>query len=201
MKALLFLVAAASCVQAQDVRGVTSPDGRLEFRIFVGQPPESGLPRLAYQVFYRGKRIVDTSYLGIDIYPQEPLLGQYVGLIGSSLEEKPGYHELRVKYMQNGSLGRLVNVEVRVSDREVRFRYFVPKSTPLMEPFQVDDEKTEFAVEDSARGAVHISEENDGNYPAMSLVPLEGSVVVTHLAQSFEARTPLTTPWRVITLK
>jgi hypothetical protein len=103
--------------------------------------------------------------------------------------------------MQNGSLGRLLDVEVRVSNAEVRFRYHVPKSTPLIEPFQIVDEKTEFAVEDAARGMLKIGEDNDGSYPEMSLVKGDESVLVTHLAKSFEAETPLTTPWRYIRIK
>jgi len=192
---------AASCASAQDVRSVSSPNGLLEFRIFVGQPKDSGLSRLAYQVFYMGSRILDTSYLGIDIYPQEPLLGQYIGLIGSISSKGPGYNELRANYMQNGSLGRLVDIVVRVTDSEVRFRYEVPKSTPLIEPFTIDDEMTEFAVEPAAKGRVRIGEEGLGKYPPMTLVKGDGSVLVTHLAGSFEATVPLTTPWRVISVK
>jgi hypothetical protein len=199
MRPVLFLLA-ASCLCAQDVRSVSSPNGQLEFRIFVGQPKNSGLSRLAYQVFYRGKRIIDTSYLGIDIYPQEPLLGQYVGLIGSAVEKSPAYNQLHADYMQNGSLGRLVNIEARVSDSEVRFRYVVPKSTPLIEPFRIDDEATEFAIEADAKRLVTIGEDNSGPYPPMSLVPGEDSILTTHLARKFEATTPLTTPWRVITV-
>ena len=180
---------------------VTSPNGQLEFRIFVGQPKDSGLSRLAYQVFYGGKRIVDTSYLGIDIYPQEPLLGQYIGLIGSKPAKGSGYNELDAHYMQNGSLGRLLDIEVRVSDKEVRFRYHVPPSTPLIEPFTIDDEKTEFAIEQEAKSLVKITEEDPGKYPPMELVKGDDDVLVTRLAHSFEAAVPLTTPWRIITVR
>ena len=197
----LLLLLAASCAYAQDVRSVSSPNGQLEFRIFVGQPKDSGLSRLAYQVFYKGSRILDTSYLGIDIYPQEPLLGQYIGLIGSASVHRAGYNELRTNYMQNGSLGRLVDIVVRVTDSEIRFRYEVPKSTPLIEPFTIDDEMTEFAVEPAAKGQVKISEEGLGKYPPMTLVKGDDSVLVTHLASSFETTVPLTTPWRVIRVK
>jgi len=195
-RVLTFLIA-ASCAQAQDARSVVSPNGQLEFRIFVGQPKDSGLSRLAYQVFYRGKRIVDTSYLGIDIYPQEPLLGQYLGLIGFESARKANYNEAKASYMQNGSLGRLLDIEVRVSDHEIRFRYLIPKSTPLAEPFTIDDEKTEFALE---APNIRITEENKGTYPAMTLVKGEDSVLVTHLTHDFETTAPLTTPWRVITV-
>jgi hypothetical protein len=200
VKLTVFLLASCA-LQAQDVRTVASPNGQLEFRIFVGQPKDSGLSRLAYQVFYRGKRILDTSYLGIDIYPQEPLLGQYIGLINSSVDKASGYNQLRANYMQNGSLGRLVDIEARISDSEIRFRYVVPKSTPLIEPFTIDEEDTEFAVEPDAKSMVKIGEDNTtGSYPPMTLVKGDDSVLLTHLARKFEATTPLTTPWRVITV-
>ncbi len=191
---------AVTGVRAQDVRTVRSPDGQLEFRLFVGQPPDSGLSRLAYQVFYGGERVVDTSYLGIDIYPQEPLLGQYIGLTGSSVSKGPGYNELDAHFMQNGSLGRLLDIEARVYDGRVEFRYVVPKTTPLAEPFTVDDEKTEFAVEPGAAARVKVGEEGsaEGKYPAMTVVRGEGSVWVSRLERPFETTAPFRTPWRVI---
>jgi hypothetical protein len=192
-------VLAQSSVQ-QDARSVFSPNGQLEFRLFVGQPEGSGLNRLAYQVYYRGKRIVGTSYLGIDIPPQEPLLGENLGLIGSDSVKGAGYNELRAKFMQNGTLGRRVDIEARAYDAKVEFRYVVPLSTPLAQPFTIDDEKTEFAVEPDAAGKVKIGEEGGGKYPAMTLLKERGSVEVTRLDRQFEANTPLTTPWRVISL-
>jgi hypothetical protein len=182
----------------QDARTVLSPDGQLEFRLFVGQPEGSGLTRLAYQVLRRGKPIVGTSYLGIDIVPQEPLLGENLGLTGSSVSIGAGYNELRAQYMQNGSLGRRLDLDVRAYDSKVEFRYLVPRSTPLAEPFTIDDEKTEFAVEPEAAGMVKIGEDGAGKYPAMTLLRERGAVMVTRLDRQFEATTPLTTPWRVI---
>jgi hypothetical protein len=35
--------------------------------------------------------------------------------------------------MQNGSLGRLITVEVRVWDDAAAFRYLIPRSAPLEE--------------------------------------------------------------------
>jgi hypothetical protein len=197
---LFLCLLAASSAYAQDLRTVTSPNGQLEFRLFVGQPADSGLARLAYQIFFSGKRIIDTSYLGIDIVPQEPLLGQNVGLIGSSTAKGAGYNELRANYMQNGSLGRLLDIEVRVSDDEIRFRYLIPRSTPLEGPFTIDDEKTEFAIEPGMGKMLKIGEDRGGNYPPMTLVREEDSVLVTHLDSQFETTAPLTTAWRTITL-
>jgi hypothetical protein len=200
MRGIFLCLLAVSAVLAQDVRTVTSPDGQLEFRLFVGQPEDSGLSRLAYQVFYRGKRMVDTSYLGLDIVLQEPLLGQYIGLIGSASVKGAGYNELDAHFMQNGSLGRLLDIEARVFDGKVEFRYVVPKSTPLADTFTLDDEKTEFAVEPDAALKVKMGEEGAGKYPPMSLVRGPGAVWVTRLERQFETTTPFSTSWRVITV-
>jgi hypothetical protein len=190
----------AATAWAQDVRTVTSPNGDLEFRVFVGQPPGSGLTRIGYQVYYHGKPIIGTSYLGIDIVRQEPLLGEYIGLTGSDTTKGTGYNELRVNYMQNGSLGRLVTIQARAYDRKVVFRYVVPPSTPLAEPFTIDDEKTQFAVEPDAVRMIKITEDTDGSYPSMTLLPEGDSVLVTRLDEQFNATTPLTTPWRIISI-
>jgi alpha-glucosidase len=132
---------------AQDERRVTSPNGQLEFRIAVAQPENGALFRLAYQIFYRGKRLLDTSYLGLNIHNQEPLLGENAGLTASSVTKAGvagNYNSLIVEYMQNGSLGRSINVEVRATDDGVAFRYHIPRSSPL-EDLQLEEETTEFA--------------------------------------------------------
>jgi hypothetical protein len=200
LRRILIVMAAVAAAHAQDLRTVSSPDGRLEFHLFVGQPPDSGLSRLGYQVSFDGRRVIDTSWLGVDILTQEPILGQYVGLTTSVAEKHDGYNQLIAHYMQNGSLGRLLDFEVRVSDREIRFRYFIPRSTPLAEPFTIDDEKTEFAVEESAGALTRIGEENPGPYPKMTLVKSAEGVLVTRLERTFDAKAPLTTPWRTIRL-
>src|ERR1700723_1894630 len=56
---------------ALDDRTVTSPDGRIAFRVFVAPQEPGGLSRLAYQVLVQGKPVVETSYLGLDIENQE----------------------------------------------------------------------------------------------------------------------------------
>jgi hypothetical protein len=200
-RALCLLLLAAPVLYAQDLIRTLSPDGQLEFDLFVGQPKDSGLSRLAYQVFYQGKRIVDTSWLGIDILHQEPILGQYVGLTTSTTTKNGSASRLVAHYMQNGSLGRLVDIEAVVSNHEVRFRYMIPFSTPVSEPFTIDDEKTEFAVESSAKAMVKISEDPAGKYPHMTLVKGDDSVLVTHLENSFDTSAPVTTPWRVISVR
>lgn len=191
-RALLVLAVGALCAQAQDERRVVSPDGRLEFRIFVAQSPQGGLSRIAYRVSRDGKPMVDTSYLGLLIYNQEPILGENVGLSASRTDDGPGYHGLLAEYMQNGSIGRRIDVEVRVFDDRVEFRYRIPRSTALDE-ILIEDELTEVL------GNVRVQEIPLPGFPAMNLI--KG---VAHLAQAesgiaFSGRTPLVCPWRVIT--
>ena len=45
-----------------DERRLSSPNGQIEFRLFIAPPPEKGsLDGLAYQVWVRGKQLLNTS--------------------------------------------------------------------------------------------------------------------------------------------
>jgi len=198
-RALAVLAIAAACAQAQDERRVSSPNGRLEFRIFISQSEQGGLSRLAYQVFLRGRPVVDTSFLGLLIDNQEPILGENVGLTASKTVGGARYHGLIAEYMQNGSIGRRINVEVRVFDDGVAFRYVIPRSTALDE-ILIDDELTEFDIAADAR----ISEAPRPGFPKMSLTA-DGHVRVARLEHgesgvAYTGRTPLVCPWRTITV-
>jgi hypothetical protein len=193
---IAFLLIAFAGAYAQDTRRVISPNGRLEFRLLVAEPEPGALPRIAYQVFDHGKRIMDTAFLGIDILDQEPILGENAGLIASSAgtDDKHRYNWLVAEYMQNGSLGRRLNVEARAYDDGIAFRYVIPPSTPLIE-ILIADEATEFQNTEG----VTITEVRQGSYPAMSLKRLNATELVTRLAQKpFQATAPFTCPWRVI---
>ncbi len=199
-RALVVLVALTSAHAALDTRTVASPNGQLEFRLFVDEPAAGDLYRIGYQVFDHGKRIMDTAFLGIDIFGQEPLLGENAGLIASStgVDERHRYNWLLARYMQNGTLGRLLNVEVRAYDDGIAFRYVIPPSTPMM-PIEIADEDTEFQ---KAPG-VHITEMRRGTYPPMQLEPFNGNELITHLTETqspYRADAPLICPWRVIVI-
>jgi alpha-glucosidase len=199
-RALAVLAVTAACAHAQDERRVSSPDGRLEFRIFVSQSEQGGLSRLAYQVFLRGKPVVETSFLGLLIDNQEPILGENVGLTASKTVDGARYHGLIAEYMQNGSIGRRINVEVRVFDDGVAFRYLIPRSTALDE-ILIADELTEFDLAGDAR----VSETPRPGFPKMSLVAPRGRIRVVRLAHgessvAYTGRTPLVCPWRIITI-
>ena len=155
---LLALIATAARAQSDLVK-VASPNGQIEFRLMVAQPSELyALPRIAYQVYFQGKRLMDTSFLGYEIEDAVPLLGQNVGLVDSktaSVDEtytvpagkakniRNHYNSLLAEYMQNGSLGRQISIEARAYDDGVAFRYIIPNTTPLPE-VRIDTEETEF---------------------------------------------------------
>lgn len=224
MRALSFLLlCCAAAGQAQDERRIVSPNGELEFRIFITEQPEdAGLTRLAYQVLNHGSLLVDTSFLGIDILNQEPVLGDNLGLMSSSSSPASDakYNVMTVQYMQNGSLGRRLNVEVRAYDDGIAFRYNVPKSTPL-EDLVIHDEATEFAFAQPAPGSVDtlpfttrqpggwiaITEIEKMSFPSMYLTRSGESILNVHLPKQksdpnvvFEGPAPLTWPWRVLVI-
>jgi alpha-glucosidase len=189
---LVALVFFAHSALAQDERNVTSPNGQIEFRLFIATQPDNNLPRIAYEVFDRGKPIITKSFLGLDIEVQEPLLGENVGLTASNVAKGSQYNTLIAKYMQNGSLGRLINIEARVSNNGVAFRYVLPQSTPLLD-FRILEEATEFRTAPGAH--VKITESDLGKYPPMHL-----DQSLTRLERPFQAATPLTCPWRIVTI-
>src|SRR3954451_1475078 len=110
--AFLLLLASFSAAFAQDERRVTSPNGQTEFRIFVADQQDSALSRIAYQVWNGGKCALQTSFMGLDVWDQEPLLGENEGLTEPVSEKHPDYNSLLTHYMQNGSTGRRVDIEI-----------------------------------------------------------------------------------------
>ena len=191
LSALLLLSAAT---QAQDERRVTSPNGQVELRLFIATQQNSNLSRIAYEVTYRDKPLIATSYLGLDIADQEPLLGENVGLTSSSSTTSSTYNSLLAKYMQNGSLGRLINIEARAYNDGVAFRYVVPPSTPLIE-IEIVEEDTEFRPVNPTQ--VTITESDPKAYPPMHL----DQTMQTRLSHPYKGTTPLTCPWRIISIR
>jgi alpha-glucosidase len=187
------LALAACSASAQDERRVLSPNGQLEFRLWTWQSDQGGLSRIAYQVLRRGKPVVDTSFMGLLIHNQEPILGENAGLTASRAADGPGYRELVAEYMQNGSLGRRINVEARVYDDRVEFRYVIPRST-MLDEILIEDESTEFNLAVPAQ----ISETPLPNFPRMTIVDGTAHLQPGPHGVAFTGRTPLTCPWRMI---
>jgi len=172
---VLLLPLVSTRAVAQDERVVKSPDGKLEFRIFTAESDTTHLDRLAYRVNFQGKRVVETSYLGLDILNQEPLLGEKPGLTSQKVLKDSGpYRSSVYEYIQNGSLGRRINVEIRVWNNAVAFRYQLPRSTPLIE-LVIADETTEFEL--AQDGPAYPAGGYGATYAAVS--KLEKNSVVT----------------------
>jgi hypothetical protein len=184
---------------AQDELRVASPNGKVEFRVYVATQIDRSLSRLAYQVSVGGKPLVEQSYLGLDIWDQEPLLGENTGLISSSRFSGTLYRSLKARYMQNGSLGRLLELEVRAYDDGVAFRYLIPRSI-LLEELLITEEATEFNLPHPE--GITIAEVPTAKYPPMKLSKTDGSNLVTRLSAAskiaYQGTTPFTGPWRVI---
>ena len=217
---LLPLVAGAA--HAQDDRTVVSPDGQVEFRLFTTLPAGAQINSLAYQVRLHGKLVIDTSCLGLDIHFQEPLLGENVGLSASKPLNGDGYRGLFADYLQNSTTGRRIDVEIRVYNDGVAFRYLLPQQFPLLD-LLIEDETTEFhfayAADRPAQTPLPYSEEVPGagwlgifearpaDFPPMSLVKNSANLMDSHLpdkpsdpAVAYVGVTPWTGPWRIIAI-
>lgn len=202
-----------------------SPDGQLEFRLFTALPDGSILNCLAYQVWLRGKPVLDTSYLGLDILFQEPLLGENVGLSADRLIHEARYNGLWADYLQTSTTGRRIQFEVRVWNDGVAFRYIVPRSALLFD-LAIADDATQFRFaagnagdlpesamipyirEVPGMGWVGIySQEMAGfpDFPKPQLKRFDARTMVSHLpggvpeqVPAFKTQTPWTGPWHII---
>jgi alpha-glucosidase len=227
---LIALLLLPFTLKAQDERRVVSPNGQLEFRLFVAQPEGALWGRVGYLVFVGGKPLLATSWMGLDIRDQEPFLGENPGFMSSDAgaNTKEHYNFLVAHYMQNGSLGRRLDIEIRAYNDAVAFRYILPRSTPL-EEILIRDEATEFnfaqagalghldakpdydlpfVLEEPAVGWVAITttgpELSSGKYPRTYLIR-SANGMLTNLSRSakeptvaFDGTTPLVWPWRVV---
>ena len=214
------LLLAASCAFAQDSVHVASPNGQIEFRLGVFLPPAPGsFLRLGYQVSFKGKPLLEVSYLGFLIHNQEPLLGENLGLTASKNGHGEGYNWLLGEFLQNGSLGRRISVEVRAYDEGVAFRYLIPRTSAL-EDLVIESEETEFrfvqaadlpkyrddlpfGVEQRGLGWVAISEAPRAGFPKMVLDRVDSRTMKVTLSAEkdkfpVESATPLTSSWRVL---
>ncbi len=135
-----------------------SPNGEIELRLFIATAAEDySLPRAAYQVDFRGKPLMDTSFFGIETDGQ-PMLGENVTIAAISTKSvdetytvpagkakvvRNRYNQAIVQYAQSSTLGRKLTVEARVYDDGVAFRYYIPWALPLLD-LRMTDEATQF---------------------------------------------------------
>jgi hypothetical protein len=219
---LLALLLVSGTAQAQDDRTIKSPDGHLEFRLFTALPDDSILNCLAYQVWLRGKPLIETSYLGLDILFQEPLLGENVGLSADKPIYNSDYNGLWADYLQTSTTGRRMQFEVRVWNDGVAFRYIVPRSALLFD-LAISDDTTQFRFPAGGREKlpeqamlpyirevpgltwVGIYTQEISGFPKVQLKRLDAQTMVTHLLggipeqqPAFKTEAPWTGPWHII---
>ena len=178
---LILALLICSCAVGQDLRTVASPDGQIVFRAFVTPQGPGLIDRLAYQVLYKGKILVETSFLGFEIRDQT-LLGEKVGLTASETLARGRYNSLTAEYLQNGSLGRTINLEIRAYDDGIAFRYVIPKSTPLNE-ILIENEDTEFRFAADATASLWLlssfeAQPDHQSHVALSRIPSDAIIAV-----------------------
>jgi hypothetical protein len=115
--------------------------------------------RPAYQVFYAGKPVIKTSYLGIKLADDSALDKNFIvtgtekitvddtwqPVWGEVKNVRNHYEQVIVHLKQNNAQGRLVNIIFRAFADGVGFRYEFPQQ-PNLKYFVVSDESTEFSL-------------------------------------------------------
>ncbi len=130
---------------------VASPDGQIVFQLFDGQPPSG----LRYAVQFHAKPMIAESNLGLEVEGQ-PALGPgmqnsgaetgavdetYTIPVGKTRSVRDHYNSLRAGY--EDATGRKLQIEVRVFDDGVAFRYVVPEQ-PALKQVRITREDTGF---------------------------------------------------------
>nr|WP_222125510.1 glycoside hydrolase family 97 catalytic domain-containing protein [Paenibacillus bovis] len=137
---------------------VHSPDGKvgLIFRL-----SSNGTPQ--YEVSFNGTNVIEPSQLGFQLRDQEPLQ-QNFEIINTSIEEfeetwepvwgekqsvENHYKQLTVHLQEKDKPNRKMDVEFRVFNDGVGFRYILPKQENLSGVLQITSEDTEFKLADN----------------------------------------------------
>jgi hypothetical protein len=143
VRPFLFLLAATAAFAADSLHAV-SPNGKIDVELSVEQQERTdSFVRLTYRLTYEGKPLLDTSYMGLWIRAQEPILGENLGFTASKPLNGPGYSGFLGEYIQNGSLGKEIRVEFRAYDDGVAFRYLIPRGTSL-DNFLIESDESQF---------------------------------------------------------
>jgi alpha-glucosidase len=159
---LLFLIscslAACFTFPGKQVNLVRSPDTEVKLRFGLN---EEGSPY--YLLFYRGERVIDTSYLGFRLYSKEDM---YTGFRLLSIEEstldetweqpwgeerliRNHYQEMTVHLQEKANFKRKLDVVFRVFDDGIGFRYVFPGQDHIRN-IEIEEELTEFNLSDDA---------------------------------------------------
>lgn len=172
--ATLLAIGAASVARAQSTPAeVISPDHRTTLR-FAVQPGKGSQAahdgRLVYSVSFHGKQVFENSALGLELADQ-PILGAAIHIAGitpgSGVDDytmftgkvsaiHDAYNSLVVHAVESAGTRRKVDVEARVYNGAVAFRYHVPEQ-PGLARYQLVQENTEFRpVTDASAWALEL---------------------------------------------
>jgi alpha-glucosidase len=169
---LVFGSASASHAQLNPVE-VTSPDHRITLRFSVqpGKGQAAGQDgQLVYSVSLHEKLVFENSALGLELANQ-PQLGtavhiagttpgsgvdDYTLLAGKASAIHDDYNSLTVHAVESANPGRKFDIEARVYNSAVAFRYYVPQQAALSR-YQLTQEDTEFRpVTDASAWALRL---------------------------------------------
>jgi alpha-glucosidase len=158
----LFAVFAPLLVHAQsDPVEVSSPDHQIavHFSVLPGASNRAGGPygQLAYAITFHQKKIFEDSALRLELANQAPLgaavqiasvatgsgVDDYSLAAGKTSAVHDAYNSLKVQAQESGSPGRVFEIEARVYNSGLAFRYLVPAQPALLR-YQLTQEDTEF---------------------------------------------------------
>jgi alpha-glucosidase len=139
---------------------VSSPDHQitLHFSVQSGNGQAAGRDgQLVYSITFHGKQVFENSALRLELANQAPLgaavhivdsaarsgVDDYTLLAGKTSSVHDAYNSLTIQAAESGSPGRRFDIEARVYDSGVAFRYHVPEQAALTR-YQLTQEDTEF---------------------------------------------------------
>lgn len=144
---MILLIGAPALLKAQNLK---SPNGKLELTFQIKQ----GVPE--YSLLYKGKDVIRESSMGFEMKNVPSMTDSFsiVKETRTTMDEtwKPVWgevKEIRNHYngmtvtLQQGALKRIMNIEFRLFDDGLAFRYEFPKQ-PNLTYFTIGEEKTTF---------------------------------------------------------
>ncbi len=151
---------------------VVSPDHRISLHFSVRPPKDQKAQdgRLVYAISFNGKPAFEDSALGLELANQPPLgaaihiagaingsgVDDYTLLAGKASAIHDAYNSLTVRAAESATPGRKFDIEARVYNGAVAFRYHVPEQAALSR-YQLTQEDTEFRpVTDASAWALRL---------------------------------------------
>jgi len=170
-------------IQHDAATTVTSPNGKLRFRLFVGATPTS--PPLAYTVTDADQLIINPSALVLQLPAAEAPLAQlaithvnyhtvdqhYAVPFGEAALVHDQYQEMTVHLQEQAGPHRALQVIVRLYDGAVALRYHIPRQSawPVV---TIQEEATHFAL--TADYLAYAEYGTEGGYQPQPLSGLTG---------------------------